>query len=84
MAVESAVAEQLIEGARQRLARSVLEQTSKMFDLFLLGEPNILFGCALVIADNDALLVKTTRGTYLVPWASVQCVKLSDGVEYLE
>jgi hypothetical protein len=68
VAVESAVIEHQVEGTRQRLARSVLEQTNKAFDLFLLGEPNILFGCDLVAADSDALVVKINRGTYLVPW----------------
>jgi hypothetical protein len=61
----------------------VLEQTNKAFDLFLLGEPNILFGCDLVAADSDALVVKTNRGTYLVPWGSVQCVKLSEDLQDL-
>jgi hypothetical protein len=87
MAVESAVPEHQVEGTRQRLDRSVLEQANTMFDLFLLGEANFLFGCLgcqLVAADNDALVVKSNRGAYLVPRGSIQYVKLRDDPQHLE
>jgi hypothetical protein len=84
MVDEAASTAQPIEGTRQRLARSVLEHADKAFELFLLGEANVLFGCQLVASDNDALVVKNDRGTYLVPWGSVQCVKLNDDPEHLE